>query len=80
VEHAGRRGHRYVSFEPGTNRMILTVDACGATCSSNPLESRASIYNNPVPAGVVAPTPSGRVPLMFNQAGSRPSTPPGAWR
>ena len=61
---------RYVSFEPGTNRMILTVDACGATCSTNPLESRAFIYNNPVPAGVVAPTPSGRVPLMFNQAGS----------
>ncbi len=61
---------RYVSFEPNTNRMILTVDACGATCSTNPLESRAFIYNNPVPAGVVAPNPSGRVPLMFNQAGA----------
>jgi len=39
---------RHVSFEPGTNRMILTVDACGATCSTNPLESRAFIYNDPV--------------------------------
>jgi hypothetical protein len=49
--------------------MVMTVDACGATCPTNPLESRAFLYNNPVPAGVTAPTPSGRIPLPFNQAG-----------
>ncbi len=60
---------RFLSFEPGTNRMVMTVDGCGATCAQfNPLESRAFLYNNPVPAGVVAPTPSGRIPLVFNQA------------
>jgi hypothetical protein len=56
---------RSLSFEPGTNRMIMTVDGY-----DNPLESRAFYYDNPVPAGVMAPTPSGRVPLPFNQGGS----------
>ena len=61
---------RFLSFEPGTNRMVMTVDACGTNCPNNPLESRAFLYNNPVPAGVVAPVPSGRIPLPFNQAGA----------
>jgi len=61
---------RYVSFEPGTNRMVMTVDACGSNCPRNPLEDRAFLYNNPVPAGVVAPQPSGHIPLPFNQAGA----------
>lgn len=54
-----------LAFEPGTNRMVMTVDAF-----DNPLESRAFIYNNPVPAGVTAPRPSGRIPLNFDQGGS----------
>jgi DNA-binding beta-propeller fold protein YncE len=62
---------RFLAFEPGTNRMIMTVDACGTNCINgfNPLESRIFIYNNPVPVGVIAPAPSGRVPLPLNQAG-----------
>jgi len=59
-----------LSFEPGSNRMIMTVDACGQNCPTNPLEQRVFIYNTPVPAGVTAPVPSGNVPLPFNQAGS----------
>ncbi|MBN2361367.1 MAG: hypothetical protein JXR83_18090 [Deltaproteobacteria bacterium] len=54
---------RFISFEPGTNRMILTVDGYG-----NPLDSRAFYYDEPIPAGVTAVTPSGRIPLRFNQA------------
>ncbi|MGC4088756.1 MAG: carboxypeptidase regulatory-like domain-containing protein [Polyangiaceae bacterium] len=56
---------RSLSFEPGTNRMVMTVDGY-----DNPLESRAFYYNNPVPSGVTAPAPSGRIPLPFNQGGS----------
>ncbi len=56
---------RSLSFEPGTNRMIMTVNGY-----DNPLESRAFFYNNPVPAGVTTPTPTGRIPLPFNQAGA----------
>jgi hypothetical protein len=56
---------RSLAFEPGTNRMIMTVDGY-----DNPLESRAFLYNNPVPAGVTAPVASGRIPLPFNQAGA----------
>jgi hypothetical protein len=44
--------------------MIMTADGY-----DNPLESRAFIYNDPVPTGVTAPTPTGRIPLPFNQAG-----------
>jgi hypothetical protein len=61
---------RFLSFEPVTNRMVMTVDACGSNCLNNPLENRAFLYNNPVPSGVVAPVPSGRIPLPFNQAGA----------
>ncbi len=53
---------RFLSFEPGSNRMIMSVDAYG-----NPRGSRAFIYNFPT-VGAVAPAPDGRVPLPFNQA------------
>ncbi len=52
---------RFVSFEPGTNRMILSVDAY-----ANPLHSRVFIYNDPNAA--TAPTPDNRIRLPFNQA------------
>jgi hypothetical protein len=54
---------RFLSFEPITNRMVMTVDGYG-----NPLQSRAFLYDDPVPPGVTAPEPTGRVPLRFNQA------------
>ena len=54
-----------LAFEPGTNRMAMTVDGF-----DNPLESRVFIYNNPVPTGVTAPRPSGRIPLNADQGGS----------
>jgi len=53
---------RFVCFEPGTNRMILTVDGYG-----NPLDSRAFLYDDPL-AAAPAPQPTGRVPLRFAQA------------
>lgn len=54
-----------VSFEPNTNRMIMMVDGY-----DNPLESRAFIFSNPVPAGVTAPQATSRIPLPFNQGSS----------
>ena len=55
----------YLAFEPGTNRMIMTVGA-----EDNPLENRIFLYNNPVPPGVTTPRSNAHVPLPLDQGGS----------
>jgi DNA-binding beta-propeller fold protein YncE len=52
---------RFVSFEPGSGRMLMTVDGY-----SNPPRSRIFLYDQPLVG--TAPLPDGRVPLPFAQA------------
>lgn len=54
---------RFISFEPVTNRMLLSADGYG-----NPQHYRLFLYDDPAPEGVSAVPPSGVVPLPFAQA------------
>ena len=54
---------RFLSFEPGTNRMVMTVDGYG-----NPLGHRVFVYDDGWPTSESAPTPTAVFDAPFNQA------------
>jgi hypothetical protein len=55
----------YVAFQPGTNNMVITVDAY-----SNALDNRVFIYTDPVPAQAGPVSYTGVLPFRMNQAGA----------
>jgi hypothetical protein len=55
----------YVAFQPGTNNMIMTVDAY-----TNALDNRVFIYADPVPPQSGPIGASGVLPFRMNQAGA----------
>jgi hypothetical protein len=64
--HPDRAQHpctpRGIAFEPGTNRMLLTVDGYG-----NDPRSRVFLYDDPAPAGLSAVSPSSVIGLSVAQ-------------